>query len=152
MKKIILYVLLLGVVLMKPHRGEDVGKLLPVEVIKMYKIGETLVIDTDPGATGKGATVDEAVANLKNTAAGVIFLDTADYLLIDETSKDAVPALELYLKPAVRVCEVEGEVDLKKTSEFLSVHRPSAKLKDKQGGMASEILMMEDGRLILKEN
>ena len=76
MKKIIVYLLLLAAVLLLPVQGTDVGKLLPVEVLQIYKEEDSVVLTTDVGASGVGATVDAAIENLKATAAGIIFLDT----------------------------------------------------------------------------
>lgn len=152
MKKIIIYSLLLGATFLSPLQGEDVGKLLPVELIQIYKEADSVVIATDDGAGGTGATVRDAIGNLKATTAGVIFLDTADYLLVDETAAEEVTVLTEYLKPSVRVCASVGEIDLKEAAAFLKVHRPQIKLSAYDGGQNTEVLTVENGRLILKES
>ncbi|MBR4291462.1 MAG: hypothetical protein IKT52_12620 [Oscillospiraceae bacterium] len=151
MKKIVLYVLLLGATLLFPVQGEDVGKLLPVEVVQIYKEEDRVVIATDVGASGTGATVKEAIENLKATSAGIIFLDTADYLLFDESAKEEIGQLETYLKRSVRVSASDGEIDLHEAAAFLAVHQPAARLKSYKEHNKTEILTKEAGRMILKE-
>ena len=152
MKKIIIYVLLLSAVLLLPLQGTDVGKLLPVEVLQIYKENDTLVLKTDVGASGTGATVDAVIRSLKETAAGTIYLDTAEYLLVEEGAKEAVPELKDHLKYSIYVCGTDGKADLKEAAEFLPVHRPSTRLKDYISWQELEFLAVEDGRMILKEN
>lgn len=152
MKKILIYMLLLGAAVLMPIQGEDVGKLLPVEVVGIYKTEDTVVLVTDVEATGEGDTVEAAIKNMKATTSGIIFLDTADYLLIDETAKEEAVALSEYLKPAVRVAVTEGSIDLKEAASFLSVHKPETKMKAYQHTGKTDILAEENGKLILKEN
>lgn len=152
MKRIVIYALLMVTALVLPIQGVDVGKLLPVELVQIYKEEDTVVITTDVGAAGTGLTVKSAVENLKATTSGIIFLDTADYLLIDETAQEEALELAKYLKPFVRVCDAAIDVDLRDAAMFLGVHKPKARLKDQQGQYKTEILTIENGRMILKEN
>ena len=151
MKKIIIYGVLLLVVLFLPLRGVDVGKLLPVEVIHIYKEEDMILIRTDVDASGRGATLGEAIHNLKGTTPGIIFMDTADYLLIDETAEEEIEGLKEYLKSSIRVCRTEREVDLTEAAAFLSVHKPGAKLRHlSEDKLTMECLQVEDGKMILK--
>jgi len=152
MKKIIWYCLLLGAVFLVPVQGTDVGKLLPVELIQIYKEADTVVIATDAGPTGSGTTVDEAVADMKATAAGIVFLDTADHLLVKDLTEEEIEVLEKYLKPSVRVCAQIGQLDPEEAAAFLRVHKPKRQLKDREDGNIAQVLTVENGRMILKEN
>ena len=152
MKKIIWYCLLLGAAFLVPVQGTDVGKLLPVELIQIYKEADTVVIATDAGPTGSGTTVDEAVADMKATASGIVFLDTADHLLVKDLTEEEIDALEKYLKPSVRVCAQIGQIDPEEASAFLRVHKPKRQLKDWEEGNRAQVLTVENGRMILKEN
>ena len=152
MKKIIWYSLLLGATFLAPVQGTDVGKLLPVEVVQLYKEADTVIIATDAGPTGSGTTVDEAVADMKATAPGIVFLDTADHLLIKDLSDEEVGALGKYLKPSVRVCNQIGQVDPEEAAAFLRVHKPQQRLKDRKGGNAAQALTAENGKMMLKDN
>lgn len=152
MKKIIWYCLLLGAAFLVPVQGTDVGKLLPVELIQIYKEADTVVIATDAGPSGSGATVDAAVEDMKATAAGIVFLDTADHLLIRDLTDEEVQTLKNHLKPSVRVCGQIGEIDPEEASAFLRVHKPRLKMKDWKAGENAQTLTAENGRLTLKEN
>lgn len=151
MKRIVIYIALLGASLLLPLKGEDVGKLLPVELVQLYKDGNTVIIATDTGDFGRGETVEAALENLKTTTAGLIFLDTADYLLISEDGMSEAAELKGYLKPTVRICRTEEKIDLLEAAEYLSIHKPTTRIKAYKGGELPEKLVKEDGRLRLKE-
>ena len=151
MKKLIWYALLLGASFLAPLQGTDVGELLPVELIQIYKEGGSVVIATDAGAAGTGTTVEEAVADMREAAVGIVFLDTADNLLIKDLSNEEVAHLKEYLKPGIRICHQQGEIKPEDASVFLRVHKPSCRLKDWEEGKMAEILVEENGSLHLKE-
>ena len=150
MKKILLYMLLLGAALVLPLEGTDVGKLLPVELVQLDKIGEMVVISTDVGATGTGETVEAAIHDMGRTTAGIVFLDTADYLLVKESAMPEVESIKEHLKPSVRVCIQHVEMNLKDAAAYLSVHKPECQLRSNQGGQKLQMLTEESGKVILK--
>lgn len=150
MKKILLYILLLGAALILPVEGTDVGKLLPVELVQLDKMGDTVVISTDAGATGTGETVKAAIRDMEKTAAGIVFLDTADYLLVTESAMEEVESIKEHLKPSVRVCIQHVEMNLKDAAAYLSVHRPEHRLRSCQDPQSLQILTEESGKVILK--
>ena len=151
MKRIALYMLLLAAALQMPVERMDVGKLIPVELLHIYREGEHIVIATDTGSSGTGKTVDEAVENLKATTAGIIYLDTARYLLIEENASRELVAICAYLKPSVRVCAARRYVDLEKAVSYLAAHPPRQRLRDLMDGRTVEKLLLEGGKMILKE-
>ena len=150
MKKILLYILLLGAALILPVEGTDVGKLLPVELVQLDKMGDTVVISTDAGATGTGETVKAAIRDMEKTAAGIVFLDTADYLLVTESAMEEVESIKEHLKPSVRVCIQHVEMNLKDAAAYLSVHKPEHQLRSCQDPQSLQILTEESGKVILK--
>ena len=150
MKEILLYILLLGAALILPVEGTDVGKLLPVELVQLDKMGDTVVISTDAGATGTGETVKAAIRDMEKTAAGIVFLDTADYLLVTESAMEEVESIKEHLKPSVRVCIQRVEMNLKDAAAYLSVHRPEHQLRSCQDPQSLQILTEESGKVILK--
>lgn len=152
MKKILIYMSLLGAVLLLPMQGTDVGKLQPVELVYIYREAETVKVETDLGEMGTGTTVGEAIENLKATTSGIVFLDTADYALIDETAKEEIEDLKVYLKPSTRVCMLQKEADLKKAAEYLQVHKPKLYLQDANSDSKMEILANENERFELKKD
>ena len=147
-----LYILLLSALFLYPVQGEDVGKLIPVELVHLSRDGDQIIIATDTEAAGSGQTVDAALENLKATAAGIVFLDTADYLLIDESAASEVVALKKHLKASVRVCELAGDLELKEAAVYLAVHGPETKLREYREDADIEKLTVVNGRILLKEN
>ena len=151
MRRMIIYALILGAALLCPMEGTDAGKLHPVELIYIYKDGQTVIISTDTGAEGKGDTTRLAIENLKATTPGVVFLDTAEYLLYNDSAKEEIDQMKYDLKSTVRVCQIKGEVDLREATRYLATHEPSTRLKDLNASQSKEILMIEDGKMNLEE-
>ena len=149
MKNIILYSLLLGSALLLPRQGTDVGKLLPVELISIYKEADAFVIATDAGATGTGDTIENAVMDMKATAAANVYLDTADFLLISDLSDEEVETLREILKPSIRVCETEGRVSPKRAADYLRIHRPEQRLGEWTRSNPVQLQIIEGGKLFL---
>ena len=151
MKKIIIYGLM-AVLLLLPVEGTDVGKLLPVELIYISVDGKTVTIATDVGQMGSGETVAAAIANLKATAPGIIFLDTSDYVLMTETAKENIEDVKAVLKPSMRVCVLRTDTDLKEAARFLAIHQPGLKLADAKKDSNMDVLTGEGGRFVLKKD
>lgn len=152
MKRILIYALVLSAALLVPLRGTDVGKLQPVGLIQLYKEGETVVIVTDSGDSGTGSSVQAAFEDLEQTTSGVIFLDTADYLLLSRDAVSGARELEAYLKPSIRVCFAQKNIDPQQAAAYLAVHSPAVKLKDRSDLHDAPELAQENGRLELKYN
>ena len=83
MKRLLLYIAALTLLLLA-DRGTDLGSLRPVELVQLTEEKGILVLKTDTGDSGWGLTLGQAVAKLKETTPGQIYLDTADYLLLEE--------------------------------------------------------------------
>lgn len=149
MKKIILYALVLAAVLVWPEQGTDIGKLLPVEALEIGRQGTGIIIRTDTGNTGSGKTVDEAIEDLKHTASGEIYLDTAAYLLVCEGDEALLEKIRPYVKPSIRLCQSEGLINLREVPGYLAIHEPSVKMKTWETGQKLEKLTQERGRLEL---
>ena len=147
-RRLILYIAALTLLL--PGRGgTDIGSLQPVEVVQLYKRNELLFIETDTGDLGWGMTAGDAVKKLKETTPGQIYLDTADYLLIDAGLEEYLPDLRSYLKKRTAMAYGQEEIDLQEAAAYLSVHRPARTIgKWRKPG---EVLTVEGGKLILKK-
>lgn len=147
--KMLLYIAILIGVWLIPVRGTDVGKLIPVEVIAVSETGGTYTVRTDTGDLGQGRTWDEAFSNLKETSRGVIYLDTAEYLLIEQDAE--LEAMKPYLKGSVKVCAADAEVEIEGIADFLSVHKPEAKLAAVENMGEIQVIIEKNGRYLLKE-
>ena len=152
MKKLVIYGILLTAAVMVPSRTTELGKLKPVETLAIYQENGQVVLETDTGDIGRGGTVVKAIENLKETTAGIVYLDTADYLVIKHGGEPFVKYLASYLKDSVRICHGDKGIDIEKTAPYLSVHTPAVEIKDYHEGMALENLRLDHGRLLLEEN
>lgn len=140
MKRMLLYAGILLVLLTLPVEHLDVGKLHPVQVVSIYKEDQWIVLETDTGDYGVGATAEQALRNMKDTTAGVIYLDTAEYLLLRKGTEDEAEALRRVLKPNTRLCYAEGEVDIAQTGKYLAAHGDLPKLKAWKKGQELPVL------------
>lgn len=129
MKRGIIYIVLLALVFAAPVKRADVGKLQPVEVVGLSIKDEAVCLQTDTGDSGKGATALEALNDMKETADGIVYLDTAQFLLMEEEAAQYADALRDHLKPSVKVCFISGKTDLKAAAKYLSVHHDLPKIK-----------------------
>lgn len=140
MKKYILYIGILAALLAVPAEKSDVGRLLPVEAISIYKGEGTVRIETDTGNVGTGEDLEMAYQDLCRSAPAEIFLDTADYLILRGEGAELIEQLRWYLKPGIRVCGSGETVDLASAAEYLSIHVPGKRLKDIHTGTGLEVL------------
>lgn len=149
MKRILLYAIILTAALFVPVKGNDIGRLRPVQAVLVYKEEENVVIQTDTEDTGVGETAKEALQNLEDTTPGIIYLDTARYLLVSEEALSEIEALRDALKPSVEMCLAEGDVLGENTALFLKVHGQLPQLKSWEKGADLPLLTTFENRLIL---
>ncbi len=128
--RMIAYAVILALLFLAPVKRLDVAKLQPVQTVAIYTEPGAVVLETDTHNVGRGASVAEAIANLEETTPGVIYLDTAEYLLISKDAEAYVDALREYLKPGVKVSlwVAGGGVDV--AAKFLSEEKNLPKLKN----------------------
>ena len=128
--RLVLYAVILALALVAPVKPLDVAKLQPVEAVAVFVENGRVVLETDTAHTGFGTTVLQALESLKQNTSKVVYLDTAEYLLVSENTIDQVESLRQFLKPSVRVCVCEARGRVKDAAEYLNVHQKSPKLKD----------------------
>lgn len=115
-----------------PFESNDVGKLLPVETSLLYIEEGQVVVETDLGLRGQGATLQEAVADLRKSAPGAVFYDAGNYILLHES---ALPLLEVLpqtedLRGSCTLCQVnQRELDLEAAGKYLVAHTPELNLR-----------------------
>ena len=141
---------LLGAILI-PIRRTDVGKLQPIEVIALSEKNGIVGLETDTEDSGEGYTIEEAVADLKQTTPGVVYLDIAEYLLLEPGCEEHLDELQVWLKGSTLVCMKEGTMDLKDAAKYLNTHKPKTCLKEVNAGVEPEILVMEEEKMYLKK-
>lgn len=129
----LLYFAILLALLFVPLNRVEISKLLPVEAVAVYMDGEDVVLETDTAHMGKGATIAQALESLKKNTPGVVYLDTARYLLVSEKAVGQVDGLRPFLKPSVRVCLWEAKGMVKDALEYVEIHQKPPKLRDWTG-------------------
>lgn len=153
MKRWVVYflgLLLVGMAGLTPFRNTDIAKLQPVELLSIRMANGQIRLETDTGDFGLGATVGEALQNLKDTTAGDVFLETADHLLITKNGEHFIEQIADDLRPGCRLCIVEGAVDLKEAAAYLSAHKSEMSLLDwRSGENCLPILRVTEGRMEL---
>ena len=147
MKRILLYIGILAVMLAAPIERLDVAKLRPVQIVSLEERNNWIIIETDTGDYGSGATATLALENMEQTTAGVIYLDTAEYLLLSKDAEDAVQELRSALKPETQICYTQGDVPTEQAGKFLSSHGDLPELKDWENGQELPIITAYEERI-----
>lgn len=134
MKRWMIYLLLVAGAFLFPKRPVELGKLIPVELILVEKEEGAYLVRTDTGDVGHGTTLPSAIEDLRATAAGDLFLDTARYLLVTEETQHAIPEISGYLKEKTYLCMAQNGLDPEQATKYLSAHPPKLHLKDWEMG------------------
>ena len=133
MKKCILFVLAVAVLTYFVNNGSlgrDVSQLQPVQILRITRQDGGILIETDFGMQGIGESIHAALEDLRRHSLSEVFLDTADYLLVDETVKEKLPQLMEELRPSCAVVIEEGKAKLEEAAQYLQTHRPWQTLLD----------------------
>lgn len=153
MKRWVWYVVIIGVVAAlsgKSTAGEDIGTLQPVQTVRLSCVRGQVCMETDTGDVGVGEDLKSALEDMKGSASGEIFLDTADYLIISPACIDLLPAMNAYLRPSCAVCMEEGETSMEQVGLFLQQHTPETTLmKYRAGDRNLQTLVTREGRMHL---
>ena len=116
-----------GILLRLPHPARDIAGLEPVRAVYLCQKDGLTTIETDTGTTGTGADLETAYAALRNNAHREIFLDTAQFLILDPHVPITEPIFEIF-RPDCKVVITTTRPDLKKSSDYLSQHPPKRNL------------------------
>ena len=128
--RILLYICILALLLLAPVERLDVAKLEPVQTVALRLEGQTLVLETDTKNRGQGSTLREAIEDLENRTPGVIYLDTAQYLLLTEDVLPYSQQLKTVMHPTVKVSLWDGKGSVEKAAQYLAIRRDLPRLKE----------------------
>ena len=142
------YVLILSALIFAPVNKLDVAKLEPVEIVYIAQEGSLIKVSTDTGAAGDGETIEQALHMLNATTAGVIYLDTAEYLLFNSKIESQIKQLEGSLRANVRICLAES-ADLENLAQFLESHGEFPYLRSWNTG--DPLPELKDGKIVQKQ-
>lgn len=122
-----------GLLVRLPHPARDISKLKPVRVIYLYMERGMLHIQTDTDDHGCGHSLAEAAEEMKAHADGEIFLETAEFLLLDPQVPITPDFCDL-LRPGCRISRIEEKADLEKAAACLAAHPPKTTLRHIRAG------------------
>ena len=131
--RILLYIVILALLFMAPVERLDVARLQPVQTVAVRVTDGQVVLQTDTKDEGQAKTLQDAIDDLEENTPGVIYLDTAQYLLVTEEAVPFTRELESYLRPSVKVSLWDGEGSVEKAAEFLGIRRDLPTLKQWNG-------------------
>ena len=122
----ILYIIILALVFFSPVKRLEISKLEPIEAVALEVLGNDVILKTDSGRQGRGATVTDAMQNLKENTPAVVYLDTARYLLISDKAQHLQEEIKAFLKSNIEVARYYGG-EVKRELEYLQSHADSEK-------------------------
>lgn len=117
----VLYVALLLSCLLIPVKRLDISKLEPVEAVAVTVKNGMVHLYTDTKSEGEGVTVEEALNALKRNASGIIYLDTARFLLVGEGANREAEQLKEIMRTDVMTAAYK-ETDVKEEAMRLDAH------------------------------
>lgn len=147
MKTLICYVLIIAAAISAPVEKADVAKLRPIEVIYIYKDADAVILKTDTEDVGIGTDVETALQDMKLTSPAVIYLDTAEYLLIGDGAQEEAKQLKGILKNSVQLCQAVADVELKEAAKYLPTHGELPDFQEWEAGEELPALTIENDRI-----
>ena len=129
MKRWICYVAALALLGVSPFHRLDISRLAPVETVWLGQQGGLVCIETDQGYFGSGEDVASALENLNATASAIVFLETADYVILESGMERCLIQAERIFRPSCMLCIADQMPDLKAATDFLQIHEPAVTLR-----------------------
>ena len=120
-----------------PFQGSDVAQLMPIRALTVDRKGGQIFLDGGV-CSGKGGTLEEALADMKNGAAGTVFLATTEEVIVSAGAVSLLPELCLWdaLRPATRVAAALGDLpDPEQAADYLEAHDPGVSLGQLHGAL-----------------
>ncbi|MBR4017437.1 MAG: hypothetical protein IKK11_06465 [Oscillospiraceae bacterium] len=128
--RILAYTLILSALFFVPLDRVEIADLEPIQAVWLFQDGEEIILKTDTEDIGKGATVQEALINMKENSSGIIYLDTAQYLLVSQSAQQQIADMQPYLKGSALVCIWNGQGDMSEAVKYADSHKVGGKLKN----------------------
>lgn len=129
--RLVCYLVILAALFFAPVERLDIADLEPVQVVAVYREGDNVILETDTQDRGSGKSVEEALAAMKKSTPTVIYLDTADFLLVAENAEETVDSLAGYLRSDIKVAMYHGG-SVKEEAQYVDIHGDTVRLKDWQ--------------------
>lgn len=120
-----------------PFRAHDTAKLLPLKTVQAALNGAQIRILSEQGE-GRGATWQEAVDDLRKSASGEVFFDTAEQLVLCREAVTLLPQIVQAgtLRPAAQVFRAERLSDAETLNDYLNAHGGGVTVGDVAAALA----------------
>jgi len=130
MMRVVLYAVILGALFFAPLERMDIANLEPIQAVWIYEDAGDIILETDTEDRGVGKTVRDALEDMKQNSAGIVYLDTAQYLFVKDGAQMHIDALRPFLKEGVRLCLWNGQGELTDAIKYADAHRIGEKMRD----------------------
>lgn len=108
-----------------PFHAQDAAKLLPVRTVIVTRSGDAYTVDVGAGVRAVGRTLAEALERLREEVSGLVFLPTAEQVVLTEPAAEAAEAIASSdaFRPAAGVCVTPDPApDVEALSAYLEAH------------------------------
>ena len=112
-----------------PFREYETESMLPMRTLQAVRTPEGIRIVSEVGE-GIGETWLEAVENLRRSAPGEVFFDTAEQILFSDRSLARQAAQSGLLRPAAQVYFIDSTRDPEGLNAYLHAHPSNLKIAD----------------------
>ena len=139
--------------------GTDAAKLLPARVLVIEERDGAVRVSSDNGAAGSGETLAAALKQMEQSAEGVLFLDTAEHIVLLQSAGALLPAAaqQPQFRPAAKLYLARlPELHAAEAVEFLQAHPGTLTLALARAALArgdqirpAQLLPAEDGGMKL---
>ena len=122
-----------------PFHAEDAAKLLPVKTVIVTRSGAEYTADIGAGVRAVGRSLAEALDRLREETAGLVFLPTAEQVVVTEPAAEAVTevAESTAFRPAAGICTTPDRYpDAAQLGAYLETHPPRMTVLDLRVALA----------------
>lgn len=120
-----------------PFQGSDVAQLMPIRALTVERKGGQILLDGGV-CSGRGGSLEEALADMKNGAAGTVFLATTEEVILSSDAVSLLPELCVWnaLRPATRVVAAPAALpEPSLAADYLQAHDPGVSLGQIHGAL-----------------
>ena len=146
---------------MLPRTGTDAAKLLPAQVLVIAQEDGQVVVNSDNGASGAGATLPDALDAMRQSADGTLFLDTAEHIVLLQSAQALLPAAarQTQFRPAAKLYLAQMDaLNAEDCVDFLQAHTGKTTLADVRAALVrgealepAVLLPGQNGGIVLAE-
>lgn len=107
-----------------PFERHEVAALQPVQALTVSVENGRIVLDGGQ-VQGRGATWQDAMADLRHSGKGAVFLGTAEQIILVQSAVQLLPQVlsDRQLRPAAQVCVSRERItDVQAAADYLSAH------------------------------